>query len=302
MEKRRVTAQLGAQFPRGVPSNFNAYFILEDAIDWIREQLTSLQQPFLSYVHLLPPHDPYTPRRDFVGIYQDDFRPDTKPRHALIRSGIPPEDLQRGRRDYDEYVAYADSEFGRLYDFMLQNGHLEDTILVFTSDHGEAFERGLMGHLTPLLYEPLLQVPLLISTPGRLTREDVFASTNNVDLLPTLLHLTGQPVPDWIEGQVLPPFVEESAGTGASYTVEAKSNPKRAPLSRKASIALVRDDAKLIRYIGYPELDPPYELYLLADDPEELENRYLTETALAGRLQEEMEAKLEEVNRPFGNF
>jgi arylsulfatase A-like enzyme len=299
-DKRKVTKELQGQFPLGVPSNFNAYFILEDAIDWIQGQLVTLPQPFLSYVHLLPPHDPYSPRKDFVDIFSDEFRPDTKPDHPLVANPIPRQQLQQGRRRYDEYVAYADSELGRLLDFMVENGILDHTILVFTSDHGEAFERGVMGHLTPLLYDPLLTVPLMISVPGQTSRQDVFAPTSNVDILPTLLELTGQPVPEWIEGQVLPPFAKTSPDEGRTlYAVEAKSNPKNAPLTRKATVAMISAGMKLIRYIGYPGLDSEFELYNLTDDPEESTDLIRRETGIAEELKAELSQKLRQVDEPY---
>ncbi len=76
--------------------------------------------------------------------------------------------------------------------------------MIFSSDHGEMFERGTHGHSTPLLYEPVIRVPLLISSPGQLERKDIHTLTSNVDILPTLAHISGLPVPDWAEGEVLP--------------------------------------------------------------------------------------------------
>ena len=64
---------------------------------------------------------------------------------------------------------------------------LDDTYVIVTSDHGEMFERGIRGHVTPTLYEPVIRVPLLIAKPGQREREDVYAPTSCVDLLPTLL-------------------------------------------------------------------------------------------------------------------
>jgi N-acetylglucosamine-6-sulfatase len=157
-----------------------------------------------------------------------------------------------------------------------------------------------MGHLTPLLYEPLLHIPLLISRPGQHTREDVFAPTNNVDILPTLLQLTGQPIPEWIEGQVLPPFSEQPPDEERSiFAVEAKSNPKLAPLTRKVTVAMIKESNKLIYYIGYPDLEDQHELYNLADDPQELNNLYNSEKSLAALMQAELEEKLRQVNIPY---
>ena len=89
---------------------------------------------------------------------------------------------------------------------MEESGMLENTWLIFTSDHGEMFERGINGHMTVCQHEPVMKIPLIIFEPGQTTRRDVYTPTNSVDVLPTLLHLTGQPVPDWVEGEVyIPP-------------------------------------------------------------------------------------------------
>ncbi|MCA9921100.1 MAG: sulfatase-like hydrolase/transferase, partial [Anaerolineales bacterium] len=58
--KSAIDEQYAALYPRGIPNLHNLFFLLEDAIDWIGEQVTTLPQPFLGYFHLLPPHEPYT--------------------------------------------------------------------------------------------------------------------------------------------------------------------------------------------------------------------------------------------------
>ncbi|MEZ4646245.1 MAG: sulfatase-like hydrolase/transferase, partial [Chloroflexota bacterium] len=178
------------------------------------------------------------------------------------------------------------------------SGALDNTYFVLTSDHGEMFERGIRGHVTTTLFDPLLHVPLLIVKPGQQTREDVYTNTSCVDLLPTFLHLTGQPIPDWAEGQVLPTFAAaEPAPDRSIFALEAKSNPKQAPL-HNATATLIKDDYKLIYYTGLAKGDV-YELYHVADDAEELTNLYETKPAIAADLQAELAQKLDEVNEPY---
>jgi arylsulfatase A-like enzyme len=68
------------------------------------------------------------------------------------------------------------------------------------------FERGILGHITQVLYQPIMHVPLLIFPPGQKERVDIYENTSAIDLLPTLLEVTGQESSDWAEGAVLPPF------------------------------------------------------------------------------------------------
>lgn len=296
--KRELTQKYGELFPRGIPNLYNMFFILEDAIDWIMAQLRSMPRPFLAYYHLLPPHEPYTTRKDYVGKFRDGWKPEAKPENGFSQ-GESEASLARDRVEYDEYLAYADSEFGRLYDFMAQNGILENTIFIFTSDHGELFERGIRGHVTPALYQPITRVPLLISRPGQSHREDVRATTSCVDLLPSLLYILNQPLPEWVEGQLLPKFGgEETRSERDIFTVEAKSNPKMAPL-RKATVSLIKDRYKLIHYFGYGKAKGRRELYDIINDPEERQDLLDQEKSIATDLQIEMDAKVKAVDQAF---
>jgi arylsulfatase A-like enzyme len=215
------------RFPHGLAHNYNKQvFFLEDAIDWIAIQTTQAPRPFLAYIHLFPPHSPYTPRLDFVDIFKDDWQPPQKPQ-SVFSNEILYEDLDEKRRLYDEYLAYADSEFGRLVQQLEESGILDTTILVLTSDHGEMFERGILGHLAPVMYQPLLRIPLIISTPGQQQRFDVLQASSAIDVLSTLLALTGQEIPQWIEGAILPPFNRANPDPGRCiFAVDAKKSPK----------------------------------------------------------------------------
>ena len=88
-------------------------FLLEDAVDWTMRQLEAMPRPFLAYLHFLPPHDPYRARQDFVDRFADGWAPEPKPAHPLS-AGVNEEFVVNARREYDEYIAYADAEFGRL--------------------------------------------------------------------------------------------------------------------------------------------------------------------------------------------
>lgn len=293
-----VNQEYGDRYPWGVPAFFKLFFRLEDAVDGIQRVIGQAARPFLSYFHLLPPHDPYNPRREFIGLFDDEVEFPEKEPH-FFSQGIPHDELVRRRQAYDEYIAYCDAELGRLLDDMEQLGFLDDTYVVITSDHGELFERGIHAHDTPVLYEPLVHIPLMILAPGQEGRQDIRGLTSCIDVLPTLLHLAGQRVPPWSEGWVLPPF---DAGTiddeRAIYAVEAKSNPKQAALT-KATVSLHRGRHKLVHYRGYGEYDVEYELYDLENDPGEQQNLYAPEDPVSREMQEMVERKLETVNSPL---
>jgi arylsulfatase A-like enzyme len=296
---RRLTEKYAQRFPNGLAHNYNKQvFLLEEAIDWIAAQAAQAPQPFLGYYHLYPPHDPYALRSDFINFFKDDWLPSQKP-ESVFTLGVQSGSLIEQRRRYDEYLAYADSEFGRLVRQLEKSGLLETTILVLTSDHGELFERGILGHLTPVMFQPVLRIPLIISTPGQTQRLDVDQPTCAVDVLPTLLALTGQEIPQWVEGQVLPPFNEINSNPGRSiFAVDAKKSPKKGALN-VASVALIRYPFKLIRIFGYPEYPREYELYDIENDPEELNDLYPQKHPIAEALKAELLAKLDQVNEPY---
>lgn len=296
--ERRVQAQYGGQFPQGLPGNNGVLYNMEAGIDWCIQQLGQLPQPYLAYMHFLPPHHPYNPPTAFANRFQDDYNPVKKPRHRFAGPGITNQFLKQQRQAYDENLAYADAEFGRLYDHLISQGLLENTCLAVTSDHGEMFERGIWGHGTRTLYEPLVRVPMILATPGQAQRQDVYSPTSNVDLLPSLLHLMGQPAPEWCEGRSLPGLDGPAPAAGSApersiYVMEAKQNAQRGPLA-SGTFAVVRGQYKLIRYRGYGGKGEPDELYNLANDPEELDDRSQVEKGLAEELGHELETRLAE--------
>jgi arylsulfatase A-like enzyme len=290
------------EFPGGLPEvRSGEVFLLENAIDWIKIQVNQLPKPFLGYFHFFPPHNPYHTRREFIRHYhQDGYNPVAKPPHPF--SGDFDQKLLNDlRRKYDEYILYLDAEFGRLYKYLEQEGYTENTWIIFTSDHGELFERGIWRHTTPTLFESVIRIPLLISAPGQTARLDITTATSAIDILPPLLHLTGKPVPDWCEGQVLPPYLPTSEDEARSlFALEGKTNGKFDPLTIATSM-LLKWPWKLTQYSGYDKLNdqPYYDLFNLDEDPEELSNQYSPASTEAAAMVDELETRLAAADSPY---
>jgi len=300
-----VLAQYADLYPRGLPRiRYNNFYIIEDAIDAMQSRLPAMPQPFLGYFHLLPPHGPYTTRKEFVDIFKDDgFVPLEKPKHPAFSQGYRQAELDDLRRDYDEYIALVDSEFARLYGSLEESGLLENTWLVVTSDHGEMFERGIARHMTQAMFEPVMHIPLVVFEPGQTSRRDVYERTGAADILPTMMKWSGLEAPDWLEGQVLPPYRQTAAEHGRDiYAMMGHRNPgdQRAPL-RVASTMLIKDGYKLIYYFGYPELQGGelYELYNLDDDPQELVNLYSPDKPTSKDLVHELKQAITRADEPY---
>lgn len=301
-----LVRNISLQFPRGIPTaNYDDGFLLDQAIDTIGKRLAVVPQPFLGYFHFLPPHSPYRTSLEFYNKFiNDGFEPQDKPL-SVFSQKQDKYDHFRKRMEYDEFILYVDKEFGRLYKHLESLGLLENTILVLTSDHGELNERGISGHLSAALYEPVIRIPLLIFKPEQKSRLDINTTTTAIDLLPTLLHLTGQKIPDWAEGSILPPFTATATDPDRkAYVMHAINNKQDQPIASSASTTIVKGNYKLHYYVGYSDLkkNGQNELICLFDivaDPEELVDLAISHKEIADELLGELKAKLAEVNEPY---
>lgn len=285
-------------YPKGIPQNvsYPLYFRLEDIFAGLASLFQSPTSPFFTYLHLLPPHAPYRATDRFYKKFLDNWSPVKKPMHRL-GDGLSNLTLKTARRSYDEYIASLDWEFGKLMDVMENAGIFENSYVVITSDHGEMFERGEKAHTGVLLYDPIVHIPLMISTPGQRTRRDVYAPTHAVDVLPTLLQLAGKPIPSLCEGRLLPGLGGEEDMERSMYVVEAKSNPAHRPL-KKATLAMQKGNYKLIYYTGY-EPEDAFELYDLDADIEELTDLYPEQPRIAKLMREELFESLLAADKPY---
>jgi arylsulfatase A-like enzyme len=284
-------------YPRGLPASPDL-FRLEDIVDGAIALLQTMRQPSLAYLHLYPPHGDYRPKGKFNHLFDDGWSPPEKPAHHLVQD-VKSFDRQNSQRQrYDQYLASWDAEIARLLGYLKTSGLLDSSYVIVTSDHGELFERGVVGHSTPIIYEPIVHVPLLLLQPGQSTRVDVRTVTSSIDLLPTLASLLVGQAPAWAEGQLLPGF----GGTGdpgrSIYSMDAKTNSAFRRLER-LSMSLLKRDYRLT-YYRYPEQHyESFELYNVGEDPEELMDIYAAQPTVARPLQEELLGKLDEINRGF---
>jgi len=280
--KQKRVKKLSPSFPRGVPNyDGTEFYTLEPSIDWLTALLGEAPQPFLGYFHFLPPHYPYNTRVEFVDKFaKDGFRSPIKPYHFLKDSwggGWTDETIYRQRRLYDEFILYADAEFARLFADLENRGILENTWLILTSDHGEIFERGLLRHYHPVYYRPSINVPLLIFPPRQNQRIDVTEPTSVIDLLPTLMKISGQIPPNWAEGEIMPPFsAAEVQRREPIMTIQVVEKNKNGTIT-KASLMVMKGGYKLLWHLGYEQLGESgenIELYDIFADPEEINNLY----------------------------
>ncbi len=291
--KSRRARGLNELYPQGLPDDTEQY-TLSQVVDGALDLLHGLSEPAFAYLHFWTPHAPYAPEKPFSGCFSGGWQPQQKPIHRLSWDKFSFEELRAADQAYDEYIASWDAELGRLFDDLRSSGLMERSYIVITADHGELNERGDKGHFTPLIFDPLIHVPLIVSPPGQVGREDVHAFTSSVDVLPSLAHAVGKPIPAWPEGRLLPGLGGIEDPARGVYSMDAKQNSAFAALT-KVTLSLTRGHNRLV-YYHYPGVQQ-FEFYDLAADPDELTDLYPAQPSLALQMKEEMLAKLAEVNQ-----
>jgi arylsulfatase A-like enzyme len=295
--RERGIERYADRYPHGMPES-PGLFLLDDIVDGAIEILRTIQQPTVAYFHFLPPHDPYAPTKEFFEAFTDGWNPPDKPIHELSDHKKTSDELRLNRRYYDEFIASWDNEVGRLFDYLKNSGLIDNSYIVITSDHGELFERGELGHVTKLIYDPLIRIPLIISHPGQTAREDVHTITSSVDLLATIAHLTGNGIPEWSEGRLLPNLGGEADEGRGVFSMDAKFNSSFGVLVNY-SMALTRDHHRLTYYCYPKDHYQKYEFYDLVADPEELNDLYPATPALSMDMKDELLQRVKDENELF---
>ena len=247
----------------------------------------SRENPFFCYVAFTAPHDPRSPREDYIGMYPDESLPlpgNFKPYHPFAFDDMrirdvnlapwprTPEIIQASLADYYALISHLDKRVGDIIETLKKQGLGENTIIVYAADNGLAIgSHGLLGKQN--LYEHSMKVPLIISGPGIPKEKVSDALVYLYDLFPTLADLCGLPAPDGIDGKDLAPVIKGQSGGVRTSLFTVYRNTVR---------AVRTDEWKLIRY---PERDHT-QLFRLASDPLEINN-------LAG--QSEYETKVDEM-------
>jgi len=175
-------------------------------------------------------------------------------------------------RDRGEMLMAVDESLGRLLDMLTANGQLDNTIIVFASDHGYWYGEHGLNDERRLAYEESIRIPLLIryglGVKAGTRREEMVQS---IDLAPTLLQWAGCTPGPYIDGRSLVPLINNQASDWrTSILIEYYSDtvfPRIVTMGYKA----VRNER--YKYIHYLELPDADELYDLQEDPYELKNR-----------------------------
>jgi len=265
----------------------NAYPSAEVITDRAISQLKLWQQPFFLWLHYMDAHRPYSPSGEMLEkLGRKDLSPPKqfRLRHLWLRQDLPTKRLWKYRKDYidlyDASIAAIDSQIGRLLDALDTMGLRENTIIVLTSDHGEAFlERGISDHLPALATQEIIWVPLLIRLPkDRTYPGPVTRPFSLMDLLPTLLAIAGLDCPPSFTGRSRWPALQNGESWEDPAITEMIYSHNLNPLDRinppgPRLLAATDDRYKLT--INFA--NGSAELFDLKQDPQELDGRPLSQ-------------------------
>lgn len=244
------------------------------AIDFINDYATGKKEnPFFCYVAFTAPHDPRSPRKDYIGMYPPESIPvpgNFKRLHPFAFDQLnvrdenlapwprTPEIIQESLADYYALISHLDARIGDIISTLKKNGLFDNTIIVYAADNGLAIgSHGLVGKQD--LYEHSTKVPLIICGPGIPTEKVSNALVYLYDLFPTLSDLCKLPAPSGTDGKDLAPVLRGESGgeRDALYTVY-----------RNTARAVRTKEWKLIYY---PQRNYT-QLFNLEKDPLEINN------------------------------
>lgn len=199
-------------------------FLAREASRFIRQNQT---QPFVLYVNFLEPHMPFFGPRDdqydpaevlLPANFENPLDQTCSLKARLIARhyyehgmGLPLDTEDGWRRliaNYWGLCSLVDTHVGTILNTLDDCGLRDDTIVVFTSDHGDMMGSHRLLTKT-VMYEEATRVPLLLRLPRQRTSRRVHGPVSQVDLVPTLLDLMGAPVPDNTDGKTLRPLLEQ---------------------------------------------------------------------------------------------
>ena len=163
------------------------------------------EDPFCLYLSWRPPHPPRQAPKEYLDMFD--------PKKLTQRPNVPKgTDDRKNMQVYYAMIADLDYNIGRLTKALEELGIAEDTIICFSSDHGDMLaSQGLQGKNVP--YEESIHIPFILRYPRRVKaggKTDVLF--NSVDVMPTLLGLCGAPIPKAVQGTDLSSFVLGKGG------------------------------------------------------------------------------------------
>jgi arylsulfatase A-like enzyme len=265
-----------------------AFQLNSKVISWFLAKQKKLKDnPFFLWLHYMDVHEPYVPERKYIEKIDSSIDVTEEEMMRLFHEVLLKRDVSDKkivdllRKLYLAHVIEMDEAVKEFFSILRKAKHLNDTIVIITSDHGDEFgEHGSLSH-DGKMYSELIDVPLIIYDPS--LEKGIVSDTvvSTIDVSPTIAHLFGLGKIAHFEGRSLLPLEEypdegvfgETIGKHGSTEEE---EPRGVFFYRKGDVKIIYDEAS-----------DSWEMYDLNADPKELNN--IVETSSAA---EEMKEKL----------
>lgn len=274
-------------------SGYDAIDQTHDAMQYLRAHAKS-DKPFVLFMAWGPPHDPYlTAPEKYRAMYN--------PQTVTLRANVPEAMVDYTRKNIAGYYAHCtalDDCLGELRNTLKETGLEENTLLVFTADHGDMLgSQGMIKKQKP--YDESARIPLLFHWPRGLGDKplELDAPTNSEDLMPTLLGLCGVAIPKTVEGLDYSKYLHGGSNPGDGATVIMCAAPFGEYDRRKGGKEY--RGVRTTRYTYVRDLNGPWLLFDNKEDPLQVHN--LVGDAGHATLQAEMEALLQRKLRERGD-
>jgi len=272
-------------------------YITDNVTDLVIKGIQQFTHPFCMMVQFFNAHRPFNPPHKYEHLYDDVHIPEpatfwddydarsAAPRQARMRieempDFHPPKELtgrQRKQWNYQQFMRHflgtlraQDDAVGKLLDFLDKNGLAENTIVVYTTDHG--FFLGDHGWFDKrFMYEQALRVPWMIRYPGHVKPGVVSKEwVVNIDNAPTVLDLVGLPIPADMQGRSLLPILKGNPPSDWRNSMYYHYYEFAPPHWAFPHYGIRTERYKLISYYAVNE----WELFDLEKDPDEMENLF----------------------------
>jgi arylsulfatase len=278
---------------------------VQKAVNFI-EECTAFERPWLFSINMFDPHHPFDPSPELLERYLDRLDDIPLPNyvegelankpifqqidHKAAQGGkghaydsMSDDDHRLIRAAYWAMIEGIDMQVGRLLDYLAESGVLDNTLVIFTSDHGEMLGDHGLYYKGPFFYEPAVHVPLIMAWPGHIapgTRSPALVEL--VDIAPTLLDVVGLERYPGMQGQSLWPLLMDTDRRQHRQDIYCEYyNASPLHTSPMAYLTMLRTDRhKLVAVHGLEQ----GELYDLQDDPGETRNQWDNENCAAVKM------------------
>ncbi len=287
-----------------LPEDMHSDMFVGDTAVWWLKNKPRPRQPLFLQIGFPGPHPPYDPINRYASPYLnrelplprvtvDDLADQPAPLKALREHNmkfdhdsvvhLPNPSREQYQRLWAYYLAnitMIDEKIGLVLKALEEQGYLENSVVIFTSDHGEAL--GEHGHIQKwTCYDCVTRVPLIVWAPGRFSGgRRIEGLCQHMDIAPVILELANLPAPAWMEAETLLPALRGGIFKGRTFVIS--EHGRDSILDATDFMTMVRTHSwKLVHFLGHED----GQLFNLEADPSE-ERNFWRDPSQAGKKRE----------------